>query len=145
VKEIKIYLSGHIPKKGDGPEARWRAILIGKFNKYVKAHYKDTKVYPLPPIDWIHPLSNAPDNINAARDRMLMNSCDIAVVYLNLDIGKCLGTMWEMGYLNNLGVPVLLIEHTYNAFIHHNADVTVKDLDEAAQSLYLIVKDIREF
>jgi nucleoside 2-deoxyribosyltransferase len=146
---MRIYLSGHTRKAGEGPDSHWRDILTMYFEKHAEQHYKAKKVYPLPSIRFTYPLEkNTKLEINAARDKMLMNSCDIAVCYLNLNLGRCLGGMFELGYLKAIGKPILLInessEIASTKFIEHNASVVSHSLDEASNILYNMLKDISE-
>lgn len=149
---MKIYLSGHIPRESENsPAVHWRDILVTHFDSLVKTHYKNKKVYPMPSIEWISPLdaSKVLMQVNAARDKMLMNQADLGVVYLNLNIGRCLGAMYEMGYLAAHDVPIVLINMNTDVsathFIEHNADVVIgSNLSDAAKIIYDMVKDIQD-
>lgn len=145
---MKIYMSGHIRKPNESPETYWREIFTMYFDKLAKEHYKHKKVYPLPTVRFLHPLDNSSSELNAARDKHLMNICDMAVVYLNLNIGRCLGAMFEVGYLVAHNKPILLINESYaipaTHFIEHNSDVVFHSLDDGAKGLYDMIKDEAE-
>lgn len=145
---MRVYTSGHIKKKGDAPDAHWRDMFNFYFEKLVTDHYKRTKVFPLPPLRFLHPLDDANLEINAARDKFLMNQCDIAVVYLNLKIGRCLGAMFETGYLVAHNKPIILINESTDVgatkFIEYNSDVVAHSIEEGATILYNMIKDVTE-
>lgn len=142
---MRIYLSGHIPSKD---ETDWRTILIGHFDGLQHEKYKQKGAWQLPLIRWIHPLSDSVAKFNAARDRYLMEIADFAVINLDLNTGKCLGCMFEMGYMKRRQVPILLINHHQSMartqFIEWNADLVVYNLKDAASALLEMLKDVHE-
>jgi nucleoside 2-deoxyribosyltransferase len=136
-------------KPNEPPDAHWRDIFGMYFEKLVSNHYKAKKVYPLPGLVFLHPLdAHTGTEINATRDKIQMNSCDLAVVYLNLKIGRCLGAMVELGYLTAHHKPIILIneskEISATKFVEHNSDIVVYNLEDGAKALYNTVKDISE-
>ena len=126
---MKVYLAGHMPKDG---EVDWRSQIAGRLSNYDIEFLipQDTKNTFLKPIK---------HDATAAKDEMYMNMCDIAIVNLDLDMGKCLGAMWEFGYLYQRHVPVILWNHhtgmprTY--FLEHKAAVVVDSFEELIQLL----------
>jgi len=145
---MKVYMAGHMRKINEAPDTHWREIFDLYFQKLVSDHYKHKKVYPLPPIRFLHPLDVTILEVNAARDQIQMNQCDISVCYLNLKIGRCLGMCYEIGYLKAHDKPIILINESTDIsatkFIEHNCDIVVHSLEDGAKVLYETVKDINE-
>jgi nucleoside 2-deoxyribosyltransferase len=143
---MKVYLSGHMKKPGETVD--WRDYFIGHFNEIVKQHYKKKKVYPLPSVQFVTPLAKAIPEVNATRDMMLMNISDIAVAYLNLNMGRCLGAMFEIGYMKAHNKPVVLVNVSSDVlatkFIEMNSNIVAYDLKTGAEYLFMILKDIEE-
>jgi nucleoside 2-deoxyribosyltransferase len=143
---MKVYLAGHVAKNG---ERDWRDTItynkmIEKFNNSALIHQNDRIIF-LKPQDTIEgmdifELKQVKGEILASQDHHYMNICDVAVVYLDLNLGYCLGAMWEFGYLKQRGKPVILVnKHPKmgrTKFLEHNADVVVHDLEQIAPVLF---------
>src|ERR1700680_958273 len=99
---MRIYLAGHMPKTG---EKDWREEITKEFETIytiggMNGVRSDPRVKFLIPTE-IHVddvdttahvnMTYFRSDANAARDEIFLNTCDLAVVNLDLNIGKCLG------------------------------------------------------
>jgi nucleoside 2-deoxyribosyltransferase len=146
---VIVYLSGHLRRLTDEPSSHWRQIFIGYFEGYAAKHYKAKKVYPLPQVRFVSPLERSDAlEVNATRDKYLMNMSHFAVCYINLHLGKGLGGAFEIGYLKAHHKPIILINESRDVagtrFLEHNADIVCHDLDTGALALYSMIKDVTE-
>jgi nucleoside 2-deoxyribosyltransferase len=123
----KLYLGGHMPKSYDIAKD-WRKPIEHRYfgmGKYIL----------LSPTEFDNNVHNEKHtNALAARDEILLNACDLAVINLDLDVGKCLGVMWEFGYLRAHNKPVILWNHhkgmPRTKFLEHKSSVVVYTIDE---------------
>ena len=121
---MKVYLAGHMPKIG---ELDWRDEIATKLANYSIDFLIPRDVYN-------STLKNVKHDATAAKDEMYLNICDVAVINLDLEKGKCLGASWEFGYLYSRHIPVILWNHhkdmSRTKFLEHKAAVTVTTFDE---------------
>lgn len=129
---IKVYLAGHMPKEN---EVDWRDEIIQRLSDNPSIYFlvpEDSKLTPLENLSIRH-------DATATRDEMFLNKCDVAVVNLDLELGSCLGAMWEFGYLYSKQIPIILWNHhpgmSRTHFLEHKASVVVKTIGELTHLL----------
>jgi nucleoside 2-deoxyribosyltransferase len=126
---MRVYLAGHMPKPGEND---WRNDIIHRLCNY--------------DIDFLVPMTTAnttlekvKHDLTATKDEMYLNQCDVAVVNLDLKLGKCLGAMWEFGYLYSRHIPIILYNHHNDMgrteFLKHKASATVTTFNELIEAL----------
>jgi nucleoside 2-deoxyribosyltransferase len=134
---MKVYLAGHMPKR---KEADWRDELIrivhsilvevsGPDVEFLTPRDVDLRSFPR--------LTHVRHEATSTKDHMFLNVCDVFLVYLNLNMGHCLGSMYEMGYAKALHIPIILInshpEMPRTKFLEHNSDIVTVNVKEAAE------------
>jgi nucleoside 2-deoxyribosyltransferase len=137
---MKVYLIGHIPKNDDHD---WRKDLIQEWAMSVTDSDIEFLVPENTSNDHLYEMRH---EITSTRDMMYLNTCDVAIAYLNLDAGKFLGGSWELGYLFAIRKPVILWNHHPNMprtkFLEHHASVVVYDMAQVLETLKYMEKHI---
>jgi nucleoside 2-deoxyribosyltransferase len=139
---MKVYLSGHVPKNQD--EWDWRKDFLD-ISKRMLNSYSDRieYLYPLSPYQYfsreIAANKEKLEEYNYFRDTYFLNVCDIAVIAVDLSVGKLLGTCFELGYLSAKQKPTILINRLIGKdkdrgkFLEHQATIVVSSFEQAVE------------